>query len=545
MIGSSPELSVYAVRGGRLERVRSAAIRGALSPRAMVASGGYLYVADQVTNTVFSVAQHDLARQSFATTCRRPSALASAGTQLVINCLFDHAISVRPLDGSGTLRPESARIESAGPFWGIAALEADGALWVAASGVEDRPLERFDGAFGYIDSFASLFRVRGSRAERVWSANVSEHSILIPKAIVLERATNGRLGLWVSSSGTDRLARFEIAPRDGSSRMESARFVPGVTDLLRVRGALYGASSLLDAWAMSAGAEPLVEEVRSSLQAVGVERHLGEALAFTSLMAPHASSAGHNSRFTCETCHFEGGVDARVHHTGRGTVHVVTRPLFGLLRNAPHFSRALDPDLTSVSHNEFRVAGLGNPDDPWFTLRVAEFPWLSVLGVHGDVEPEALRRALLEFLAAYEFPPNPRTRGRRRYSPEEARGAALFRDQCERCHAARLASDDPGSRFDFSGWEEALFELGGPLTWARGDYELTGIVPYVNEKGTRIPSLRRISEKYPYFTNGSARSLEAVVARSAHHGAYFSHAADSAELEGDDAKALVAFLELL
>lgn len=67
----------------------------------------------------------------------------------------------------------------------------------------------------------------------------------------------------------------------------------------------------------------------------------------------------------------------------------------------------------------------------------------------------------------------------------------------------------------------------------------------MNEKGTRIPSLRRISEKYPYFMNGSARSLGKVVARSGHHGAHFSHAADSAEFEGDDAKALVAFWELL
>ncbi|HET9929682.1 MAG TPA: hypothetical protein VFQ35_03305, partial [Polyangiaceae bacterium] len=534
--------------GRKLELVERAAIRGALAPRALVASTRKLYIADQVTNALITVDKGELSEQHQSPTCRRPSSLALAGAQLVVNCLFEHAISVRSLDALGLPGRESARIENAGPFWAIAALEADGASWIAASGVEDRALERFDGAFGYVDSFASLFRVSGSRWERVWSANVSELSVLVPKALLLERTSPSHFAITVSSTGTDRLLRFDVDAHARTSSFESAPFAPGVTDLLRVHERLYAASTLLDAWIAAASepsGEPSLKQIASAPVAVNVDRRLGEALAFTSLIAPHATSAGQNSRFTCETCHFEGGVDARVHHTGRGNVHVVTRPLFGLLRNAPHFSRALDPDLTSVSHNEFRVAGLGNPDDPWFTLRTNEFPWLAALGVRTDVGPEALRRALLEFLAGYEFPKNPRTRGRHRFSPDQARGAELFRDHCETCHAARLASDDSATHVGFEGWEPSLFELDGPLVWARGDYERTGVLPYVNEKGTRVPSLRRVADKFPYFTNGSARSLEAVVARSARVGGYFSHAAPDAEFEGDDARALVAFLELL
>ncbi len=94
--------------------------------------------------------------------------------------------------------------------------------------------------------------------------------------------------------------------------------------------------------------------------------HLGEALFFTTLMGPWNKSDGPLSRFTCETCHFEGYVDGRTHHTGRGDVHAVTKPLLGLFNNRPHFSRALDPDLVSVAFNEFRVAGAKSGRDPWY-----------------------------------------------------------------------------------------------------------------------------------------------------------------------------------
>ena len=67
-------------------------------------------------------------------------------------------------------------------------------------------------------------------------------------------------------------------------------------------------------------------------------------------MAPSSSSEGAKSRFSCETCHFEGYVDGRTHHTGRGDVRATTKPLVGLFNNRPHFSRALDPDLTTVPY---------------------------------------------------------------------------------------------------------------------------------------------------------------------------------------------------
>src|SRR6185369_9160179 len=123
---------------------------------------------------------------------------------------------------------------------------------------------------------------------------------------------------------------------------------------------------------------------------------------------------------------------------------VSTRPLFGLFNDAPHFSRARDRDLTSVCHNEFAVANRGNAVDPWFSLDPARFPWLAALGVPASrLEPLALRRALLAFLARFSPEENPfvvRRASPRRFTNEEQNGAAIFERRCASCHASRLVA---------------------------------------------------------------------------------------------------------
>jgi cytochrome c peroxidase len=278
---------------------------------------------------------------------------------------------------------------------------------------------------------------------------------------------------------------------------------------------------------------------------------LGEALFFTTLMAPNNSSAGKRSRFSCETCHFEGYVDGRVHHTGRGDVRVVTKPLRGLFNNRPHFSRALDPDLATVSHHEFRVAGLGNGTDPWFTLRASDFPWLQALGVtDAELGPESLRRALIAFLMGFSHTMNPAVSGRHGFTPAEQRGAELFRDQCTRCHAARLQSDLAESVVPFANWPQAIFSQEGPIVWASADYQKTGVTPYVHELGARVPSLRRLYAKWPRFTNGSADTIRDVLALVRYDRTRFFHQSSppDAELHAltpSEIADLSAFLELL
>src|SRR5438874_12603105 len=87
----------------------------------------------------------------------------------------------------------------------------------------------------------------------------------------------------------------------------------------------------------------------------------------------------------------------------------------------------------------------------------------------------------------------------------------------------------------------------GPIVWARDTYEKTGVVPYVHERGARVPSLRRLYKKRPYFTNGSAKDLAAVAARGRWSGAAFTHegATEGDALDAASVRAVVAFLDLL
>jgi hypothetical protein len=344
------------------------------------------------------------------------------------------------------------------------------------------------------------------------------------------------------------MARIVWPANAGAPRVTTSAAPPGIAFVATGSERRLGASPLFDAWVVSDARGVRLVPVPNQPERHELSR-VGEALFFTRLMAPANRADGALSRFTCETCHFEGTVDGRVHHTGRGNVRVATRSLAGLFANRPYFSRALDRTAAKMVDNEFRVAGAGSGTDPWFSASTADFPWLAELGVREpELGPETLRAALLRFFVDFRHGPNPHAFGRSSYSPLERRGAELFRDRCERCHAARVLTDDAASRVPFEAWEAAIFARGGPIVWAQDRYERTGIEPYVHELGARVPSLRRLELEGRYFTDGSARSLDDVLSRARFGGERFLHAGGSRDLERFDAgerAALGAFLELL
>jgi hypothetical protein len=476
--------------------------------------------------------------------------LLRRGRYLIETSLFERSVRVLSLDAAGVPRRELGRIHHDGSVWAVDALESEGELRLAVAGVEDRPLVRAHGEFENIDSFVWLYRLNEGALERLAALDVSDHGVVVPKALQLSRTTDG-LRVTTLAAGSGRLLRASWrSDLRAEPLIETRPALPGVSDaVFDARGDVVYASPLFDAWirlnAWGTHVARVDPERRPS-----PELRLGEALFFTELMSPENQSAGTHSRFSCETCHLEGGVDGRVHFTGRADISVVTKPLFGLANNRPHFSRAMDPDLSSVCHNEFRVAGAGSGTDPWFTLESARFPWLHDLGVHrAELGPLELRRALLEFLFAFSHAPNPRSQQRERFSPLEAAGARAFSEHCQGCHEPRLQADDARSRVAFEAWEGLIFRRNAPIVWARGGYEKTGVIPYVHERGTRIPSLRRLGLKPRYFTNGSAPDLAAVLERFREGSGTALHQTDSAteleQLPPQIRSALLAFLRLL
>jgi hypothetical protein len=477
--------------------------------------------------------------------------LQRRGRYLLESSLFERSLRVLELSRRGLPQRELARIRHDGTLWAFDAKERGDQLWIAVAGVEDKPLVRAHGEFENIDSFVWVYRLENGALRELAALNASDQGLVVPKAVQLSLREEG-VALSLLASGSGRLLRALWGTElDGEPRVETQPALPGVSDaVFSDDGTVAYASPLFDAWVKLTEAGAQLTRVEPERRPE-VAARLGEALFFTELMAPENSSRATHSRFSCETCHLEGGVDGRVHYTGRADVSVVTKPLFGLANNRPHFSRAMDPDLSSVCHNEFRVAGAGSGTDPWFSLEASRFPWLHELGVDSaSLGPLELRAALLDFLYTFAHSPNPLAQAREHFSSLEAEGARAFADHCQSCHAPRLLSDDPASAQPFAAWERLVLSRNAPLVWARADYEKTGVLPYVHERGTRTTSLRRLALKPRYFTNGSGADLPSVLARfrDGPGGSWHDSAPADARLvplAPETRRALLAFLRLL
>jgi hypothetical protein len=563
----SSEIARYEVHQGRLRAEGSVALAGIRSVRA-IAYGpeGVLHVVEDHDHRLLTVSAADHVGSVLGGGGERvglgPRVVVRTQRWVVVTCVLSHEVVVFPVGGRGAPRLDRAvRMTHDGPLWAVDAREVADGLVVAVGGVEDHPLDRRQGSFGYIDSFVYVYRVTGTPpvAQRLVAINVSALGVVTPKVVAL-RIDDDDVRVHLVGYGDTTVAELGwTAPhptRKGvwpGPQVTTRSLVPGsVMEAPLGDGRTVLANPLLDAWVVDDGLQARVVPVVAAdgRPSRSVEARVGEALFFTTLMAPWNRTKGSLSRFTCETCHFEGYVDGRTHDTGRGSVRVTTKPLLGLFNNRPYFSRALDPDLATMAHNEFRVAGLRSRHDPWFSIGVARAPWLAQLGVGSEpLAPEALRRALMVFLMEFTHRPNPAVLGRSRWSAEERRGGEIFRDRCEGCHQARLVADRADTRVPFEEWESLVMSPRGPIVWARDTYEQTGILPYVHEAGTRVPSLRRLYKKRPYFTNGTAADLEDVVRRARLSANTFLHdggaGGSQAILDRASRRALLAFLDLL
>jgi len=574
------ELAHYRLDGGRLERLATLPVDAlgmrdvALAPDARTAyvveeregrllavslardPGPRRFLAGRGTNRIAQRSSERAFRTSGVrelSRCHGPTQVEAITGYVAVNCLLDHAIEIRRDSG------EVARIHHDGPLWSFALHpEPDGGVLVAAGGVEDHPLEREDGGFGYIDSFLYLYRLApgATQPERLAAINTSALGIVTPKWVAFRAADAG--AVVVTAAGYASASLLTVTWRGGDftapPRVDQAELLPGTSAAqLTSDGTLVAANPLFDAWIVKRGSAPRVVPVASARPQRAVLSRIGELLFFTTLMAPWNSSDGKLSRFTCETCHHEGYIDGRTHFTGRGDVHATTRPLYGLFNNRPHFSRALDKTMTQMVHAEFRVANRHNGRDPWFALTRADVPWLEhVAGAPAQLSPELLREAFMSFLMDFTHRANPAAVDHTQFTELERAGARIFRDRCGACHAAHLVADDPGSVVPFERWEALVLSPSGPIVWSNAAYAETGVVPYVHPSGARVPALRRLYKKWPYFTNGSARSLADLLDRFAwspsatyHDGAPAGAGAALERLTDDEKPALLAFLGLL
>lgn len=565
--------------GGRLEYVPHASgLRGVA--RSHVNGKSTLHVVD-VNGHLRSLPRGKSARDftdepigPFALAPRVATNERARSTWIATPSVQGHRVVVTQLEGG----KGAATFGVDGPVLGLALhVEDSGDALVAFGLIEDHPLDRTIGSFGFIDSFVRVVRVSPTTGEatKLVDVNLSEHGVITPKALAFVDGDT----LLVAGAGSAKAASVSVT----TGMVGTLASLPGVVALVPLpEGGFIGASPLLDAWVIveSTGARATAVKIAASAPERSVDSRLGEALVFTSIMAPRQKSDGALSRFTCEACHFEGIVDGRTHDTGRmgamssmssmsssppvdptpdggvgveEHVRATTKPLWGLFNNVPLFTRAMDPNITRMVHAEFNVANSNSPLDPWFALTPADASWLSLLGVQGTRSPIELRKAMVAFFRDFTPRTNPhvaarlaKLSGTAQFTDEERRGAEVFRARCVSCHAARLVGDDPKSEQPFEKWEALVFSTNAPIVWSSPEHRKTGIEPYVHEDGARASSLRRVWLKTPLFTTGVARTLDDVLHAARTDGATFLHASKrGAPLADDEMRALLAFLRLL
>ncbi|MEE8585513.1 MAG: hypothetical protein V3T83_11745 [Acidobacteriota bacterium] len=536
----SSSLSVYRISADRLQPRQSLRLGETASVRDLVylsRPSPALFLLDGFDRRLVRLELESGRRQLFPLGAGPVRILHRSG-HLIINLLQEHSILVLPLQDGIPDFDRASRIRNQGPFWSLDAAVQQDRLILAAGGIEDLPLDRSGGEFGNVDSFLftyqlpeveGVFRWDGEAGGRQSRFNLSELGVVTPKALKLVPLPEGGLELWVTGFGADKLAQFRlqgVEPR----LVQLLDIPPGVSDIQvrkegrHVRLAL--ANTLLDRSQLLSLAEGKTIHQLAVLKASGersasARSRLGEILFFTTLLAPNNSSQGPLSRLSCEACHFEGAIDGRIHYTGRQDIHATTKTLRGLARNVPLFSRAGDESLSSMVLAEFRVANQGSQDI--FELRPSHHPWLkSVQGLPDLLTPLELRRAFLAFFVDFEHRPNPWRLHRKSLDEKALGGLEVFRKRCEDCHQA-VDSTRQGKAVPFDQWRDWLESQERDLIWGAPFYSKTGIRPYVDPAGARVPSLRRVWLKYPYFTNGSSKTIREVLERFRYQGSSVWH----------------------
>ena len=128
------------------------------------------------------------------------------------------------------------------------------------------------------------------------------------------------------------------------------------------------------------------------------------------------------------------------------------------------------------------------------------------------LSPEELRAALAAYMVRIPPEPSPYVaRGRRALDRVERAGLALFRDGCAGCH--QLVGDSARGRSRSPPRELERRLLAGEVALTGARLHAVG-TPMLGEGGNNPPSLRGVWEAAPYFSDGSARTLEEVLRRT-------------------------------
>jgi hypothetical protein len=462
---------------------------------------------------------------------------------LLVSSFVERLVTVHPIGGDGRLGPALQTIATAAPVLDVAVYVAAGASpELLLFTHEDRALSRANGPVEGLDSGVLRLRARPLGAQgplfedpgagRRTFANLSERAPepVVELAAVAGDAATGALA--VVGAGTDDVLLVPAGARDlragatltvGTSP-SALTALPGGRWVTADR--LSDTLTFVDA---AAGPPRVFATLSVGTSARSSAADLGEVLFYSRALTPRNVAEGPLSLYTCAACHDDGHVDGRRHPSKRNRFFSMTKTCRGIGTTPPYLSLGEPATIEAFADNIVATHAQGAdraPDDydryP-VTLRVrapeaniasaasqagqaADAGWRTI-----TLSPDEVRAALAAYMARIPPEPSPFVAPERRaLTRVERRGLAVFREGCAGCHEL-VADTARGALVPARQLEGRLLAGGVALTSARL-YDVG--TPVLGKTGNNPPSLRGVWDAAPYFSDGSARTLEDVLRRT-------------------------------
>lgn len=347
-------------------------------------------------------------------------------------------------------------------------------------------------------------------------------------------------GMVIALSGSHRVARLAVSA-SASTRLASQMtgLVPNavlaVDDVIFTAGFLSGQLWVHDARSLRARQVIALDGEASRRGRQRAQPYeLGEMLFYSKALW----SDQPDNQFTCNSCHWDGLSDHRMHPGFNESRWEQIRPAAGAGMLAPIFTPGQASSLTIAVQGFIKSLDtrfFASPTRPVWFESVAVALDSDISGAMPHIRQRAIstfetRRALLTYLARRPVAPGYLRAPGQPFSASAARGARLFFRDCTGCHApvVHMARNQPMTE------ASALrYLVDRPLAFADARLEKAGVLPYFTASGNRIAPLTHLARPGPFFSDGSAPTLRAVLRRSNPH-ARLVHAPENRALPAYD-----------
>ena len=477
------------------------------------------------------------------------------GPFLVVSNFIDHTVTLHPVSGDGSLLPPVQTVRTAAPVLDLLPTGGDVPhLWLFTH--EDRPVSRAHGPVEGLDGGVIRLSMRADLlAGRLVDdpgpghrpfVNLSDRA---EPAVEPDAATVGGGTLAVAGAGSDNL----LLARADDAGLRDAIAVPVGANPTAVAalpdGRFVTADRLGDTLTFVSTDNPVGVEatlvVGAPARPSPAER--GELLFYSRALVRNNVATGPLSLYTCAACHDDGHLDGRLHPAKQNKFFSTTLTCRGIGTTAPYLRLGNQATIDVFADNIVSTHAQGAERDP---EHFADYPVTLRLGGPSGarevtLQPKEVRVALARYME--RIPPEPSpfvAAGARALTPLARRGLLLFRDRCAGCHQM-VGNSDLGNHLDEADQEARLLAgqvaLTSPRRYAVG-------TPVLGEGGNNPPSLRGVWDNAPYFSDGSAPTLEEALRRTdpdadAVHAP--ANAARPPAFTADEQAALLAFLRSL